>query len=84
MKRCKREADAAVRSWETCKGLQQRRQKETEKRKGKQKSDKADTVTNKKNDKTGDKGEQKGDKADTMTNQKRDKKGERRDTRGTQ
>ena len=38
--------------------------------KGKQKGDKADTVTNKKGDKKGDKRKQKGDKTDTMTNKK--------------
>ena len=50
--------------------------------KGKQKADKADTVTNKKADKTGDKGRQKGDKADTVTNKKGDKKGNKRRQKG--
>ena len=38
---------------------------------------KADTVTNKKGDKTGDKGRQQARKADTMTNKERNKKGDK-------
>ena len=44
------------------------------------KGDKADTMTNKKGDKTGHKGRQKGDQADTMTN----KKGNKKETEGRQ
>ena len=52
--------------------------------KERQKGDKADTMTNKKENKQGDKRKQKGDKADTVTNKQGDKKGDKRKTRRTQ
>ena len=63
-------------------GIKKGNKREQKGDKRRQKGDKADTVTNKKGDKTADKGRQKGDKADTMTNKKRDKKEDKRKQKG--